>query len=46
MKSEYDYYKVHANNKKGWKTIKVKKGTSFCHLCGSINCKHIMKERE
>jgi len=26
---EYDYYKVHAKNKQGWKTVKVKKSDRY-----------------
>ena len=44
--SKWDYYKVYADNKKGWKSVRVKKNSPFCPWCGSINCKHIMKERE
>ena len=39
--TEYDYYKVHAKNKQGWKTVKVEKGTPFCLGCGSTKCAHI-----
>lgn len=30
----YDYYKVPSQNKQGYKTVRVPKGTPFCHLHG------------
>jgi len=40
---KYDYYKIHANNKQGWKTVKVKKDSFFCVWCGKSNCEHKRK---
>jgi len=34
---KYDYYKVHCSTserKRGWKSVRVLKGTPFCHWCG------------
>lgn len=41
IQSQYDYYKVHAVNKQGYKTVRVKKDNQWCLWCGSSNCKHI-----
>ncbi len=42
MAEKYDYYKVYANNKKGWKSVRVKKNTPWCVWCGcdANKCKH------
>ena len=29
--NEYDYYRVHSDNKQGWKTVKIKKQTYKCY---------------
>ena len=40
-REDYEYYKVHADNKQGWKSIRVKKGTPLCQLCGKTKCNHL-----
>ena len=44
VSQEYEYYKVHTDNKQGWKSIKVKKGTPFCQLCGKTKGIDFIKE--
>ncbi len=40
-KEGYEYYKVYADNKQGWRSKRVKKGIPFCQLCGKTRCNHL-----